>query len=324
MFFTHMHQMMTEGVDMTLVIRKNAGQLTVSLLPKSNSLKDDAQNRLVPLTMSGTPGELDAGFFPAAMQPLQRVAGLLSNMAQFEQQADRAAANSKAAKEKKEKETKEEKDKREKYEKYLKKAEELLAAKNYAEALTSLQQARLHATEEQAKKVDERIIATKAAMNQGSLFDMSPAQPVPAAPAAAAPVAPAATGAMPPNSVVQDRPASVTPIPPVQGYPAQPAAQPVEAIPAQPAPYPATSQYAAQPAAAPYPTGGYAQTPQPVSAQYAPPMPVIEPVGVPSYDNPDLLPTYRPEEYAGYVDFPQNMIAPAPNGTYPNINPQTF
>ena len=44
MFFTAIHQMMTEGVDLTLVIRKANGQLTVSLLPKSNGLKDEAQN----------------------------------------------------------------------------------------------------------------------------------------------------------------------------------------------------------------------------------------------------------------------------------------
>ena len=50
MFFTTIHQMMTDGVDLTLVIRKANGQLTVSTLPKSNGLKDEAQNHIVPLT----------------------------------------------------------------------------------------------------------------------------------------------------------------------------------------------------------------------------------------------------------------------------------
>ena len=67
MFFTAIHQMMTEGVDLTLVIRKANGQLTVSLLPKSNGLKDEAQNHLVPLTVSGHPQELDAGFLQAVV-----------------------------------------------------------------------------------------------------------------------------------------------------------------------------------------------------------------------------------------------------------------
>ena len=44
MFFTAIHQMMTESVDLTIVIRKTNGQLTVSTLPKSNGLKDEARN----------------------------------------------------------------------------------------------------------------------------------------------------------------------------------------------------------------------------------------------------------------------------------------
>ena len=60
MFFTAINQMMTEGVDLTLVIRKANGQLAVSTLPKSNGLKDEAQNHIVPLTVNGKPEELDA------------------------------------------------------------------------------------------------------------------------------------------------------------------------------------------------------------------------------------------------------------------------
>ena len=87
-------------------------------------------------------------------------------MAEFEKQADKAAANSKASKEQKAKETKEEKEKREKYEKHMKKAEELIAAKNHKEAVTALGQARLYATEQNQKTVDEKIEEQKRAMNQ--------------------------------------------------------------------------------------------------------------------------------------------------------------
>ena len=51
MFFTAINQMMTEGVDLTLVIRKANGQMAVSVLPKSNGLKDEAQNHIIPLTL---------------------------------------------------------------------------------------------------------------------------------------------------------------------------------------------------------------------------------------------------------------------------------
>lgn len=36
MFFTAINQMMTEGVDLTIVIRKANGQMAVSTLPKCN------------------------------------------------------------------------------------------------------------------------------------------------------------------------------------------------------------------------------------------------------------------------------------------------
>ena len=164
--------MMTEGVDLTLVIRKTDGQLAVSTLPKSNGLKDEAQNHLVPLTVSGLPQELDAGFLQAIARPVQKAAGLISNMARFEAQAEKATAESKAAKDAKAKETKEEKEKREKYEKHLKKAEELIAAKNHKDAVIALSQARLHANPQDLKTIDEMVAEQKKAMNQGSLFEL--------------------------------------------------------------------------------------------------------------------------------------------------------
>ena len=105
MFFTAINQMMTEGVDLTLVIRKANGQMAVSVLPKSNGLKDEAQNHIIPLTLKGVP--------QAVARPVQKATGLITNMAQFEAQTEKAASESKVAKDAKAKETKEEKEKRE-------------------------------------------------------------------------------------------------------------------------------------------------------------------------------------------------------------------
>ncbi len=69
MFFTQINSMMNQSVDITLVIRKKEGQLTVSLMPKANGLKDEAQNHIVPLTVTGTPQELDMGFLPIFSNP---------------------------------------------------------------------------------------------------------------------------------------------------------------------------------------------------------------------------------------------------------------
>ena len=232
MFFTQINQLMAQSVDITMVIRKSATGMTVSVLPKSNGLKDEAQNHIVPLTLSGLPGELDAGFMNAIANPVRKVSGLLTNMAEFEKQADKAAANSKASKEQKAKETKEEKEKREKYEKHMKKAEELIAAKNHKEAVTALGQARLYATEQNQKTVDEKIEEQKRAMNQGSLFDLmeqaeqQPGQQAPQPVAEQKPMAQQPTGQMPPQ---QPRQYVQQPAPqPMQGQ------QPAYHRPAQP------------------------------------------------------------------------------------------
>lgn len=308
MFFTAIHQMMTEGVDLTLVIRKANGQLTVSTLPKSNGLKDEAQNHIIPLTVSGMPEELDAGFLQAVAHPVQKAAGLITNMAQFEAQAEKAASESKAAKEARSKETKEEKEKREKYEKYLKKAEELIAAKKHSEAVTALGQARLYAQPQDQKKIDGMVEEQKKAMNKGSLFELMD-EPAPQAQPQPQPRPMAAT--------VQQR--------------QQPQSQPM-AIPVQQPPYPQQPQ-------APRPMAGQPQQPSmrppqrpvqhqvPPQPQYAP-QPSVQP---PSYggqevthwqepaftpeDYPMQYPAdeeinYNPKDYEEYPDFPQSMLEP--------------
>lgn len=299
MFFQHIHQMMTEGVDLTLVIRKKEGQLTVSALPRSNNLKDEAQNHLVPLILTGTPAELDGGFLPTIGRPMQRAAGLVSNMAQFEQQANKAAANSKANKEQKDKLSKEDMQKREKYDKHMKKAEEQIAAKSYPEALTSLQQARLHATEQTTKTVDEKIAEMKALLAQGSLFD------IPATPA-------------PQPAVAQPQPVQAAPTPQPIAQPMQPRApqMPQQQAMSQQQPYYGQQfQQQQQPIQQQWqqPMPGYPQQQQFASPQYAQ-------GGIPSgaYPGGDYQPCSE-DEYAQYPDFPANM-----QPIMSNVQPQTF
>ena len=306
MFFTAINQMMTEGVDLTLVIRKANGQLTVSTLPKSNGLKDEAQNHLVPLTVSGLPQELDAGFLQAVARPIQKAAGLISNMAQFEAQAEKAASESKAAKETKVKETKEEKEKREKYEKHFKKAEELIAAGNHKEAITTLGQARFYAKPQDQKKIDGMVAEQTKAMNKGSLFElMDEPAPQPQAQPAVAPVQqPRQVPPYPPQPQAQNPMTAQAPVgqqrqavvPPQQvawpqQEPARHYAQPQSYMGQQPVPQP---------------------TPQPVHVGY-PGTHWQEPVQHPEELNPHYQagedePNYRPEDYEEYPDFPQSML----------------
>lgn len=319
MFFTQFNQLMTGSVDITMVIRKSSTGMTVSVLPKSNGLKDEARNHIVPLTLSGTPEELDNGFFQTVAKPVQKVSGLLSNMAEFEKQADKAAKDSKAAKDAKAKETKEEKEKREKYEKLAKKADDLIAAKNHKEAVTVLGQAKAYADPQQVKEIEERIKAQTAELNKGSLFGMEEFDQQPAPQPVLQPASPPQPqprpiqGQVPGNTPQQARPAN-------QGQQSVrqqiPPRQPVQ----QTAPYPAGQQpYHAQP----YPGQGGHYPPQGAYGQHtAPQQPqptngfdgnipqydgyAAQEGGQPDYGQDEL--DYNPEEYAGYPDFPMEML----------------
>ena len=173
MFFTQINQMMNQGVDITLVIRKKEGQLMVSTMPKSNGLKDEAQNFIIPLNLTGTPEELDAEFITLISQPIRKAAGLLTNMSNYEKQAEFAQENSRAAKEQKEKEEKIAKEKKDKYDKLVKSATEYETLKKYAEALNSLNQAKAFVTPQAIKSLEDKIKTVRAKHSQGSLFGMN-------------------------------------------------------------------------------------------------------------------------------------------------------
>lgn len=332
MFFTAIHQMMTESVDLTIVIRKANGQLTVSTLPKSNRLKDEAQNHIVPLTVTGTPQELDAGFLQAVTRPIQKACGLISNMAQFEAQADKAAASSKAAKEAKSKETKEEREKREKYEKLMKKADELVAAKNFREAVNALTQAKAHADASRLKEIEEKIKAATSEMNKGSLFGLME-QEVQPQPVQQQPVQQTACSQVPRTSMPEQRkPQAQHPQQPVYTQSPQPP-MPEQARPAPQRPQPAYVQHPQQ-------TGIWPQQqlpPQPQARQQMQPHPHMQQTagqqpGIQEWreecslpedrqqaylDDPEF-PTYSEKDYEEYIDFPQSMLEPK------HSNYQTF
>lgn len=309
MFFTAIHQMMTENVDLTIVIRKANGQLTVATLPKSNGLKDEAQNHIVPLTVTGTPQELDAGFLQTVTRPIQKAGSLIANMAQFEAQADKAAANSKAAKEAKSKESKEEREKREKYEKLMKKAEEMTTAKNYREALNLLGQAKSHANEAQLKGIEEKIQAVDKEMNKGSLFDLMERQPQPEQ----QPVVQNRTQPQP-QQVMQLQPAYA----PARQAPAsrQPQRQAQQQsglwMPQQPEPQPVRQPLQPHPHYASQNTGSgqdmYGMPP--ATGGWQDESFLQEDEQQQPYFSDSEQPAYNPKDYEDYIDFPQSMLEP--------------
>ena len=341
-----MNQMMNSGVDITLVIRKaEDGRMVVSVLPKSNTLKDVAQDSIVPLTLNGTPEELDSGFLQVVSRPIQKASGLITNMAQFEAQADKAASSKGA----KTKESKEEKEKREKYEKNLKKAQDFIAAKKHMEAVDALTEARKYAKPGDLKTIDGQLEEQKKLAGQGDLFAMME-EPEQVQPQQTQVPQQAQQPAASPQQPAQPQPM----LEPVQQPAVEP--QPVrQTVPQQqPAiPLPEMPQRNAQPGQQPYgnpgqgyvgqygypqpqgwpqhaqPNGGYPQYQQPNGAMMAPnggQQGVYPPGGQPRYAqqpmtfehdmvacaprlaDPDDAPPYRPEEYADYPDFPASML----------------
>ena len=174
MFFQSIYQMITAGTDLNINIRKVNNSLSVAVMPRRNSLKEDTRQNMVPLVVNGTPAELDMGFLQTILQPIQKVQGLLVNAENFEKQAEKATSQAKSSKAPTvPAESKEAREKREKMEKLLKKADDATAAKRFSEAMTWLKQARVLAPSEKQKEIDEKMQEVQKQASEGSLFGMA-------------------------------------------------------------------------------------------------------------------------------------------------------
>lgn len=170
MFFQSIHQMIAAGTDLSINIRRVNDNLSVAVMPRRTNLKSEAQQLMVPLIFNGTPEELDAEFLRALSTPVQKAQGILTNLEDFEKQAELAASQGKTAKSANEREPKEVREKREKMEKLLKKAEDAKTGKRYSEALTWLKQAKLLAAADKQKEIEDQIVEVQKKASEGSLF----------------------------------------------------------------------------------------------------------------------------------------------------------
>ena len=166
MFFQSIYQMITAGTDLNINIRKVDNNLSVAVMPRRNSLKEDTRQNMVPLVVNGTPAELDMDFLQTILQPIQKVQGLLANTENFEKQAEKATAQAKSSKVPTV--PAESKEAREK-------------AKRFSEAMTWLKQARVLAPSEKQKEIDEKMQEVQKQASAGSLFGMAE-EPAPVIP----------------------------------------------------------------------------------------------------------------------------------------------
>lgn len=108
--------------------------IVVSILVENDNCGDKAKNIIPPFNLTGSPEELDSGFFEHIKKLVQMADGLISNMQNFLQGLGKAQANSAMEKQKSDKD----KAKGRKYSEAILKAEALATAGKYKEAWTAL------------------------------------------------------------------------------------------------------------------------------------------------------------------------------------------
>lgn len=119
----------TPATDGTLMI-------AVLLNPPKNT--DNAAKLIPPMTLKGTPQELDEGFFNSIEAPAKVTANLFVNMQQYTEAQAAAKEKSREAKDRKKQREKTGNDTENKYELQMKKVEELAAQQKYGEAIMQL------------------------------------------------------------------------------------------------------------------------------------------------------------------------------------------
>jgi len=170
MFFETIYRMLAEETELGIHIKRVENRLCVAVMPKREKLKEGTGQSIVPLVVNGTPEELDAELLARIARPMEKVQGILMNLEAFEKQAEKAAAESKAAQPAVKRETKEERERREKLEKLLKKADDSASARQYANALLWLRQAERLAPAEQQAEIKRRMEEVQRKADEGSLF----------------------------------------------------------------------------------------------------------------------------------------------------------
>ena len=137
-FFTQVARMEITG-DLKLTIKKATDTTyIVSVILNNDGCGDKAKHLIPPLNFTGTPEELDGGFFPKITEPIKAVSGLMVDMESFLKQVEEAKRQSAMETKKTEKEKKEKDAKAKKYEKALAQVDELEKEGRYREAWTKL------------------------------------------------------------------------------------------------------------------------------------------------------------------------------------------
>ncbi len=140
-FFKQLAKMDIQSRMMLTIAKSTENAMVVSILVQNDGCGDKAKNIIPPFNLTGTPEEIDKGFFEHIRKPIETVSGLMSNMESFMKQVEEAKKQSAMEKEKADKVKKEKEAKNKKYIDAMTKAETLEKEKKYKEAWTALPKA---------------------------------------------------------------------------------------------------------------------------------------------------------------------------------------
>lgn len=77
-FFRELSRIGAGFNKITMTIMEKDGVLTLSFLPETK--KDNVNRKLIPVLLTGTPMEVDEGFFPNIIQAVEKITGLVTNI----------------------------------------------------------------------------------------------------------------------------------------------------------------------------------------------------------------------------------------------------
>lgn len=166
--------------NISIVIGKHDDNLIVTFLPTpSKEIKDPAVSSISPLSMQGTPDELDEGFFLAIEKPVSATRELFSNISDYEASVEEARKNSDMERKKKEEDRKaREAEKKERQENDKTVREAITASETSRNtdpetaflALKALEKKNLKVSPEVKLNLDAAMADLKTVLKQTSLF----------------------------------------------------------------------------------------------------------------------------------------------------------
>lgn len=135
--FKSLSELLSDGQQLTMTLRKDGQQLTASIMPSVSGVKDKAVENIVPIVISGLPEEFDNGFVDAVRQGLPQASSLVSNIKEYEESVENARKATEMAKK-----AKEEKDKaKREFDGYVELARQNLKENKFVDAKKCLDKA---------------------------------------------------------------------------------------------------------------------------------------------------------------------------------------